>query len=87
MSSSSLDLEVNLSRVIVYAAYVVSSALANLSLALSASLRACSIARQATFSSARAWAASDRADFSLDSAFCAAASCADKVTGQGSINQ
>jgi hypothetical protein len=87
MSSSSLDFEANISRVTVYAAYVVSSALATLALALSASLRTYLEARRATFSSARDLVASDRADFSSDRAFRVAASCVDKIIGQESVNQ
>jgi hypothetical protein len=87
MSSSSLDLEVNLSWVIVYAAYVISNALDTLALALSASLRACSGGRRAIFSLARALEASDRADFLLASAFHATVSCANNVRGQESICQ
>jgi hypothetical protein len=55
---------------------VVSSTWASLALASSEALRACSAAKRAAFSLAKALAAIDQADFSLDSASYAAASCA-----------
>jgi hypothetical protein len=60
---------------------VVFSAWDSLALASSEVLRAYSLVRRAPFSLAKALAAVDRADFSLDNASWAAVSCASRVAG------